>query len=152
VASSSQSVTTILGKGVLVAKPPIPANLVDMLKRPNPAVMGTVRADGTPVTVATWYLWDRGRILVNMDAGRKRLEHIRANPRISLTVLDGDAWYRHVSVQGSATLEPDDGMTDIDRIARHYTGKPYVNRWRARINAWLDIDAYHVWGFRSPAA
>jgi PPOX class probable F420-dependent enzyme len=147
-----QSVTTFLCKGVLVAKPPIPANLVDMLTRPNPAVMGTVRADGTPVTVATWYLWDSGRVLVNMDAGRKRLEHIRANPRISLTVLDGEAWYRHVSMQGSATLVPDDGLTDIDRIARHYTGKPYANRRRPRISAWLDIDAYHVWGFRSAAA
>ena len=104
------------------------------------------------MTVATWYLWDGGRVLVNMDAGRKRLDHIRANPRISLTVLDGDAWYRHVSMQGSATLVPDDGLTDIDRIARHYTGKPYANRRRARISAWLDIDNYHVWGFRSAAA
>ena len=144
-------VTTTL-EGAAVAKPPIPANLIEVLKRPNPAVMGTVRADGTPVTVATWYLWDGGRILVNMDAGRKRLEHIRANPRISLTVLDGEAWYRHVSVQGTATLEPDGGMTDIDRIARHYTGKPYVNRRRPRISAWLEIDAYHAWGFRSAAA
>lgn len=135
-----------------MAKPPIPANFVDVLKRPNPAVMATVRPDGTPVTVATWYLWDGGRILVNMDAGRKRLEHIRANPRISLTVLDGDAWYRHVSVQGSATLESDDGLTGIDRIAQHYTGKAFVNRRRPRINAWLEIDAYHVWGFRWSAA
>ncbi len=135
-----------------MAKPPIPDNLVEMLKRSNPAVMGTVRTDGTPVTVATWYLWDDGRILVNMDAGRKRLEYIRANPRFSLTVLDGDTWYRHVSMQGSATLEPDDRLADIDRIAQHYTGKPYANRRRPRISAWLEIDAYHVWGFRSAAA
>jgi PPOX class probable F420-dependent enzyme len=135
-----------------VAKPPIPATLIDVLKRPNPAVMATVRPDGTPVTVATWYLWDGDRVLLNMDAGRKRLEHIRANPRISLTVLDGDTWYRHVSVQGRATLEPDADLTNIDRVAKHYTGKPYSNRRRARISAWLDIDSYHVWGFRSAAA
>jgi hypothetical protein len=45
-----------------VAKPPIPANLIEMLRK-NPAVMRTVHADGTPVTVATWYLWDGDRVL-----------------------------------------------------------------------------------------
>ncbi|WP_129669361.1 PPOX class F420-dependent oxidoreductase [Phytoactinopolyspora endophytica] len=128
-----------------MAKPPIPERLVEILKRPNPAVMGTVRPDGTPVTVATWYLWDDGRILLNLDAGRKRLEHIKANPRVSLTVLDGDSWYRHVSVQGTVTLEDDPDMTGIDRLARHYTGDQYPNRDRPRVSAWLEVESYHAW-------
>nr|WP_211658673.1 TIGR03618 family F420-dependent PPOX class oxidoreductase [Phytoactinopolyspora halophila] len=132
-------------KGVIVANPPIPEHLVEILKRPNPAVMGTVRPDGTPVTVATWYLWEEGRILLNLDAGRKRLEHIKANPRVSLTVLDGDSWYRHVSVQGTVTLDDDPDLTDIDRLARHYIGKQYPERERPRVSAWLDIDSYHSW-------
>src|SRR5215211_9177632 len=49
---------------------------------------------------ATWYLWEGGRILVNMDEGRARLEYVRRDPRVSLTVLDGDDWYRHVSLRG----------------------------------------------------
>ena len=61
-----------------------------MLAKPNPAVIGTGHADGAPNTVATWYLWEDGRVLVNMDEGRRRLEYLRANPRVSLTVLDGD--------------------------------------------------------------
>ncbi|AYY15551.1 TIGR03618 family F420-dependent PPOX class oxidoreductase [Actinobacteria bacterium YIM 96077] len=128
-----------------MANPPIPEHLVEILKRPNPAVMGTVRPDGTPVTVATWYLWEEGRILLNLDAGRKRLEHIKANPRVSLTVLDGDSWYRHVSVQGTVTLDDDPDLTDIDRLARHYIGKQYPERERPRVSAWLDIDSYHSW-------
>ncbi|MQA82252.1 MAG: TIGR03618 family F420-dependent PPOX class oxidoreductase [Streptosporangiales bacterium] len=128
-----------------MAKPPLPAKLVELLKRPNPAVMATVRPDGTPVSVATWYLWDEGRVLFNLDAGRKRLEHLEANPRVSLTVLDDDSWYRHVSVQGTVTLEPDSDLADIDRLSRYYTDKPYPNRNSVRVSAWLDVDAYHAW-------
>jgi PPOX class probable F420-dependent enzyme len=122
--------------------------VVRILRAPNPAVMATVAADGAPVTVATWYLWDGGRILLNLDAGRARLQHLRADPRVSLTVLDGAAWHRHVSVRGPVSLEDDPELEWIDRIARHYTGHPYANRDRARVNAWLSVERVHVWGFR----
>ena len=118
-----------------------------VLRAPNPAVMATVGADGAPVTVATWYLWDGGPVLLNLDAGRARLRHLRADPRVSLTVLDGAEWHRHISLRGAVTLEDDPGLEWIDRIARHYTGRPYPNRERARVNAWLTIDRVHVWGF-----
>lgn len=128
-----------------MARPPIPEHLVEILKKPNPAVMGTVRPDGTPVTVATWYLWDDGRILLNLDAGRKRLEHMNADPRVSLTVLDGDSWHRHISVQGTVTLASDPDLADIDRVARHYIGKQYPYRDDPRVSAWVEIDRYHAW-------
>ena len=35
---------------------PLPQNVLDLLAKPNPAVMATLAADGRPVTVATWYL------------------------------------------------------------------------------------------------
>jgi PPOX class probable F420-dependent enzyme len=131
-----------------VPRPPIPDDIVALLQRPNPAVMATVRPDGAPVSVATWYLWDAGRILLNLDARRKRLDHLRADPRVSLTVLDGDSWYRHVSLQGTVKLEPDPDLAAIDRLAQHYLGRPYPDRGHPRVSAWLDIDAYHVWGVR----
>ncbi|TNY34770.1 PPOX class F420-dependent oxidoreductase [Thermomonospora catenispora] len=124
----------------------IPDDVVALLSKPNPAVMATVKPDGTPVSVATWYLWDDGRILLNLDEGRARLKYLKANPNISLTVLDGDSWYRHVSLQGPVTLEPDPDLSGIDRLSRHYTGQPYPQRDRGRVNAWMTIDRYHVWG------
>ena len=127
-------------------KPPLPPHIVEMLSRPNPAVIGTIGPDVSPVTVATWYLWDGDRILVNMDAGRRRLSHIRANPKVSLTVLDADDWYTHVSVQGRVALEDDFDLSGIDRLAQHYTGKPYPDRNRPRVNGWVEIDNWHVWG------
>lgn len=74
-------------------RPPVPRELDEFLTRPNPAVIATLRPDGSPHTAATWYIWDDGRVLVNMDEGRKRLEHLRNDPRVSITVLGSDAWH-----------------------------------------------------------
>ncbi|HEY3684188.1 MAG TPA: PPOX class F420-dependent oxidoreductase [Streptosporangiaceae bacterium] len=130
-----------------MSKPPLPDAAVAMLSKANPAVMTTLRSDGQPVSTATWYLWEDGRVLVNLDEGRKRLEHIRNDPRVSLTALDADGWYTHVSVIGRVVeLRDDTGLADIDRIARHYTGEDYPRRERARVSAWIEVDTWHGWG------
>jgi PPOX class probable F420-dependent enzyme len=132
-------------------RPPLPPHLLDLLRAPHPAVVATVRPDGQPVSVATWYLLDHDdRILLNMDAGRRRLEYIRQDPRVSLSVLDGDGWSTHVSVQGRLVdLVDDNDLVDIDRIAVHYTGRPYANRTRGRVSGWIDIEFWHAWGPRA---
>jgi Transposase, Mutator family/Pyridoxamine 5'-phosphate oxidase len=71
-----------------MSKPPFPEAAVAMPRKPNPAVITTLRRDGQPVSTATWYLWDDGQVLVNMDEGRKRLEHMRNDPLVALDVLD----------------------------------------------------------------
>lgn len=127
-------------------RPPLPDHVRDLLAKPNPSVITTLRSDGQPVSVATWYLLDGDRVLVNMDAGRKRLEHVRADPRVSLTVL-GEDWYTHVSVVGQvAEMHGDEGLTDIDRLSTHYTGGPYPNRESPRVSAWIEIERWHGWG------
>jgi PPOX class probable F420-dependent enzyme len=126
---------------------PLPDDLRDLLAKPNPAVICTLRSDGQPVSVATWYLLDGDRILVNMDEGRKRLAHLRRDPRVSLTVLDEKSWYTHVSVQGRVVeLADDTDLADIDRISTHYNGKPYPTRDRRRVSAWIEIATWHGWG------
>ncbi|WP_055590938.1 PPOX class F420-dependent oxidoreductase [Peterkaempfera griseoplana] len=130
-----------------MSNPPLPDTAVAMLRRPNPAVIATLRSDGQPVTTPTWYLWDDGRVLVNMDEGRKRLEHVRHDPRVTLTVLDEGDWYTHVTLIGRvAEMRDDEDLADIDRLARQYLGKPYPQRDRARVSAWIEIDRWHGWG------
>ncbi|MER6084935.1 PPOX class F420-dependent oxidoreductase [Streptomyces sp. NPDC001833] len=130
-----------------MSKPPLPAEAQELLRRPNPAVMATLRSDGTPVSTPTWYMWQDGRVLLSLDEGRVRLKHLRRDPRVSLTVLDGDDWYTHVTLIGRVEeLREDEGLADIDRIARHYTGKPYPDRVRARVSAWIEVDRWHGWG------
>lgn len=128
-------------------KPPLPDHLQRLLAKPNPAVITAVRQDGQPVSVATWYLFEEGRIVVNMDAGRKRLDYLRNEPRVSLTVLDEAGWHTHVSVTGTVVdLRDDPDLVDIDRIARHYIGRDYPDRQRPRVTALVDVVSWHAWG------
>ncbi|MFD1832310.1 MULTISPECIES: PPOX class F420-dependent oxidoreductase [Streptomyces] len=130
-----------------MSKPPLPEAAVAMLKKANPAVITTLRSDGQPVSAATWYLWEDGRVLVNMDEGRKRLEHVRNDPRVTLTVLDEGNWYTHVTLIGRiAELRDDEGLADIDRLSRHYLGEAYARRDRRRVSAWIEIERWHGWG------
>ncbi|MGW2915610.1 PPOX class F420-dependent oxidoreductase [Streptomyces asoensis] len=130
-----------------MSKPPLPPQAVELLSRPNPCVMATLRSDGTPVSTPTWYVWEDGRVLISLDESRVRLRHLRRDPRLTLTVLDADDWYTHVTLIGRVTgLREDDGLTDIDRISTHYTGKPYPDRVRPRVSAWIEIDRWHGWG------
>jgi PPOX class probable F420-dependent enzyme len=125
----------------------LPRAVRELLARPNPAVITTLRPDGQPVSVATWYLMDGDRVLVNMDEGRKRLDYLRNDPRVSLTALAEGDWYTHVSLQGRVVeMSEDVGLQGIDRLSKHYRGRPYPNRDRGRLNAWIEVDRWHGWG------
>jgi PPOX class probable F420-dependent enzyme len=128
-------------------KTPIPGPIAEFLTRPNPAVFASNRPDGQPVSVATWYMYEGGRILVNLASVRKRLEYLEKDPRVSLTVLDGDSWYSHVSLQGRvASLTEDPDLSVIDKISRHYGGSDYSLRDQKRVSAWIEVERWHAWG------
>jgi PPOX class probable F420-dependent enzyme len=125
--------------------PPLTDAARELLARPNPAVMASLRKGGQPVTVATWYLFENDRILINLQEDRTRVAHLRNDPRVALTVLD-ESWYTHVSIQGRVVeLVDDHDLADIDRIAGHYTGEPYPVRDHKRISAWIEIDRWMGW-------
>jgi PPOX class probable F420-dependent enzyme len=127
-------------------EPPLPRELAEFLLQPNPAAIGTVRPDGRPHTTATWYVWDDGYVYVNMDASRRRLEHMRRDPHVSITALGADDWYRHVTLTGRVVAIDDDAdFENADRFSRHYTGEPYPRRDQHRIAARIEVDSWHAW-------
>ena len=134
-------------------KPPLSDGAIAFLRLPQPAVMATVRPDGTPHSAATWYaLRDDGRVLVNFDASRLRLRFLRENRGIALTVLDGETWYHHITLLGHVDEFRDDPeLADIDQLAHHYTGKPYRDRKRTSVSALMMVDSWYDWDVR-PAA
>ncbi len=131
-----------------MARLPFPEPVHELLAAPNPAVITTLRSDGQPVSVATWYLMaGDDRVLVNMDEGRKRLAHLRRDPRVSITVLQDGDWYTHVSLVGAVVEMYDDvGLADIDRLSRHYRGRDYAVRDRGRVSALVEVERWHGWG------
>ena len=138
---------------MIMPKAPLPEALVEFLSQPNPSVIGSLDPDGRPHTAATWYAWDDGRVLVNMADTRKRLDHMRRDPRVSLTVLDKDQWYNQVTLRGRvADIAEDSDMSGIDRLSRHYTGEAYARREQKRVNAWIEVDSWYGWSGGAPWA
>lgn len=131
-------------------KAPLPPEVAELFARPNPAVVAVLRPKGAPMSVATWYLVeDDGTVLLNMDAGRARLEWMRERPQVALTALKEDEWYTHVSIRGEVVRwddDPERGLADIDRLSVHYTGQPYRVRDRPRVSCWVRVDHWHGWG------
>jgi PPOX class probable F420-dependent enzyme len=129
----------------------LPPELGEFLTRPNPAVIATVAPDGSPHTAATWYLWEDGRVHVNMADTRKRLANVRNDPRVSLTVLGEDGWYRQVTLRGRVvSIEPDPELESIDRLSRHYLGQPYGARDQQRVAAWIEVETWYAWNAGKP--
>ena len=123
----------------------LPSQVEDFLRKPNAAVIAAVRPDGFPMTVATWYDWDGGRIFINMHARRARLRWMRANPKVSLTVF-AENWYTHVSLYGNVvSIEDDTDLSGIDRLSMRYGGMPFRNRTARRVSAWIDPVGWHGW-------
>ena len=130
---------------------PLPDDALTFLREPNPAVMASVRANGTPHTAATWYaLLDDGRVLVNLDASRLRLRFLRANPGVALTVLNEQSWYHHITLLGHVDEWRDDtDLADIDLLSQHYIKRPYRDRARKSVSARIAIDSWYGWDVRA---
>jgi PPOX class probable F420-dependent enzyme len=125
---------------------PVPPEVDAFLAKPNPAVVGTVSPSGAPHTAATWYDWEDGRVLLNMDESRLRLRYLRANPSVALTVLGDDDWYAQVTLLGRVvSLADDPDLAGIDRLAMRYTGRPFAKRDAIRVSAWMEPERWTAW-------
>jgi PPOX class probable F420-dependent enzyme len=126
---------------------PLPPDLIGFLERPNPAVIATVRPDGSPHAVPTWYEWADGLVLVNMDESRARLDHLRRDPRVAITILNGPDWYSHLLIRGRVVeIRQDPDLADIDRLAQRYAGRPHRDRTRKSVTALIEPETWFVWG------
>ena len=125
---------------------PVPQDVSEFLSEPNFATVSTLTTSGAPHSALTWFDWVDGRILLSMDDSRKRLQFMQRDPRVALTVIDTDDWYRHISLLGEIEeMYPDEGLTDIDRLAHRYMGAEYPTRDLPRTTAWVRIDRWHGW-------
>lgn len=125
----------------------LPEPLHEILASANLAVMTTLKPDGRPVSVATWYLMDGDAFLINLDHTRKRLAYLQRDPRVALIVLDGDDPRSYISIQGSASAIRDDlDLVDADRLWKQYVGDSYPDRTHKRVSVHIQVDRWHAWG------
>ena len=102
----------------------IPGTHLDLVRGPNHAVLATMMADGTPQSSIVWVDYDGEYLLVNTTLERQKGRNMRANPRVTLLVIDPQDTSRWVEVRGLvAQITADGAEAHADKLTRVYTGK-----------------------------
>ena len=105
----------------------IPPKVEELLHRALVAELTVVNTKGNPVTHPLIPLWDGARIyLTSSVLFSRKLEHIKANPKVALSISDRvatDGLTARCSIQGDAQVVEDD---------LHTTWEKVLPLWRAK--------------------
>jgi PPOX class probable F420-dependent enzyme len=104
----------------------IPPSYQDLFEKQTFAHVTTMTPSGTPHTTPVWIDYDAAanRLLVNTERGRRKERNARADPTVSVSMVDSDNPYRFLSVTGEVTAITTEGAREhIDALAERYTGE-----------------------------
>lgn len=107
-----------------------------LLAEAFPGWATTVRPDGSLHNTVVWVDVDGDDVIFNTAVGRAKERHLRADPRVSVSMLDPNDAFHAVSVSGHATLQEEGADDIIDRLAHKYLGVdryPYRSPGEQRI-------------------
>jgi PPOX class probable F420-dependent enzyme len=97
-----------------------------LFERPNHAVLGTIRPDGTPQVTPVWVMLEGDRVVVNSARGRAKVRNVERDPRATVTVLDQSDWNRWASIEGPVVEVTEEGAKEhADVVSMHYDGTPF---------------------------
>jgi PPOX class probable F420-dependent enzyme len=93
----------------------------------------SVKKSGWPHVTPIWYMYDDGKLMVNMTKQRVKYKNITNDPRVCFLIDDG---YPYVIVFGKARIATErDPLKDIETLAIRYTGEE-AGRKRSREYYW----------------
>ena len=114
----------------------------------------TVSPAGQPQPVPVWFLWDGGdSILMYSRPSKRKLDHLAANPRVSLN-LDSDGIEADiVVVWGERRLSDDPPADQFPEYVEKYRGRIEALRWKTpdvyakdfSVPLRLEISRIHGW-------
>ncbi|MEU2507335.1 pyridoxamine 5'-phosphate oxidase family protein [Streptomyces sp. NPDC007863] len=139
-----------------------PKELDSFLAEQRTCRVATVSADGRPHLSALWYAWDGTSLWLYSLTRSRRWAELRADPRISVLVDDGEEYgdLRGAELSGTAVFVGEAPRTgepcpELDAVERLFAAKnfgldamPHDGR-----HAWLRLtpDAVASWDFRKLA-
>jgi PPOX class probable F420-dependent enzyme len=81
--------------------------------RSEPIVwLTTVRADGQAQASPVWFLWDGETFLLYSQPEAQKIRNLAAHPKVALHLDDDGSGGDVVTVEGTATVEPDTPRAD----------------------------------------
>ncbi len=101
-----------------------------LMDKPLACVMAVMGSNGRPNLTPMWFDYEGDKVLVNVAEHRKKTDWIRANPQISILIMNPENMYHWMSLKVTVEREiseddPDEGqwVTDqLNRIWQKYMG------------------------------
>ena len=108
----------------------IPEPVRDLLDAALVTELTAIRADGRPLTYPLIPMWDGSNVLMTSSIlFSRKLEHLKANPRVSLSLSDPVALggrTARATIQGDARVIDGDPHTDWERLLPLWSAKEPV--------------------------
>ena len=95
------------------------ARVLPMLDDERVVWLSTVRPDGTPHLVPTWFLWDGTAITVFSKPDAVKARNLRANPRLMVAVGDPEDDFSVGLIEAEATTIEGDAMVPDAFFAKY---------------------------------
>lgn len=110
---------------------------VELLQKPYLAHVVTLMRDGSPHITPVWVDTDGEHALVNTAEGRLKVQNVRRNANVALSVVDpADPW-KTLQIRGKVVEITTSGAdAHIDKLAKKYMGKdkyPWRRPGEARV-------------------
>ena len=108
---------------------PIYKRLID---EPIAAIFSVLGSDGRPNLTPMWFDYEGLTVLVNVATHRKKVEWIRANPKLTILLMNPENIYHWMSIKCTVKREiseddPEEGArvtAQVDKIWTKYTKNP----------------------------
>ena len=101
------------------AMPEIPASHRDLLEGEF-ATLGTIGPDGRPQLSEVWFLAEGDTVAISLNTSRQKTKNLRANPAVTVFLLDLAVPYRYLEIRGDAEITPDDDYAFADKLGAKY--------------------------------
>jgi PPOX class probable F420-dependent enzyme len=101
-----------------------------LLDARNFAHVATTLPDGSPHSVPVWIGVEGDHVVFFTQPGSRKARNLERDPRVAISAVDLENPYRSAQLRGRVvgTVEGEDALEIIDRIALKYTGVPFPMR------------------------
>jgi hypothetical protein len=104
----------------------ISESLEQFFAEPIPAVVGTLRKNGSIQMNPIWYEYRDGQIWLNSWRGSDWARHIEEQGTATLLIIDPANVHRNAQIQVKFLESTDEGGREhIEHLSQRYTGGPY---------------------------
>lgn len=113
-----------MGTALLVRGSEIPSEILDshrdLLDRPILASLATILPGGQPQTQPVWFSYEPPHLLINTMQGFRKERNMRADPRVTLLIIDPANSSRWLEVRGTVGLTEQGAREHLDFLAFRY--------------------------------